>query len=276
MTPSGFERLVAVGIEATGVSRHEVEQGVRQLLATAVDRGEALVDDLVGRGRGSTADITELVRREVARQSAVVAERIDELDSRLRGLTVPPDSRGTDRSDDVSEGSVAPRPTGHRSESEHSARHSTSEEPERSETSGDSRSKNKNKKKTTTTKQKSAKTKKSDKTKKSPKSDKTKKSGSTKKSEKSRRKKKTKRKAKTTDTPEYAETGDTATGFRTTQSASSTSARSTASERSTSGNSVVSRSTRRRAERDEGAALRAVGSSGVGRVATTRAERDSA
>jgi hypothetical protein len=87
MTPSGFERLVAVGLEATDGSRRQVESAVRQILATAVDRGEALVEELVGRGRGSTAGIAEIVRREIARQSALVGERLDELESRLGALT---------------------------------------------------------------------------------------------------------------------------------------------------------------------------------------------
>jgi hypothetical protein len=237
MTPSGFERLVAVGLEATDGSRRQVESAVRQILATAVDRGEAVVEELVGRGRGSTAGVAEIVRREIARQSALVGERLDELESRLGALT------GRNATDPTSE-----KPGSHDSDNP-DAQKSTVQRAKQPPTSAEATS-NKPKSK----KSKSKKSKASNGSKKSKASKKTKKPTKSSKS-KSSKSKSSKSKSSTTG------------------SKVSTASEPSRPDRATT-DGQAAHPTAPLGGRERGAPV-PVGSSGVGRVATTRAERDS-
>ena len=89
MAKNPVQNLIDSGLQFTEVPRKEAERMVRRLVNSgAVRRAEAdkTVQSLIERGRQTSTLIAEIVKGEVARQLARLANRIDDVEDQLEGL----------------------------------------------------------------------------------------------------------------------------------------------------------------------------------------------
>ena len=89
MADNLIKRLLDAGVQFTETSRDRAESLVRELSDSGEMRrkdAERIVNDLVERGRESTEQFIATVRREVAKQMDLMAERMDDVEGRLDDL----------------------------------------------------------------------------------------------------------------------------------------------------------------------------------------------